>query len=83
MTTQINATQMQQGDVISFYGAEFILGEVKSCNVGTKEEVYWAKGVCLNPPTEMLNDYYFYDAATGEYAWQFQGNANRQLTKLN
>lgn len=83
MQTQINATQMQQGDVISFYGAEFTLGEVHSVHVGTEEEVYWAKGVTTNPPAEMLNDTYFFDAMTGEYSWQFQGNARRTLTKVN
>jgi hypothetical protein len=83
MNTQINATQMKQGDVISFYGAEFILGEVKSRNVGTEEEVYWARGVCINPPVDMLNDYYFYDPLTKEYAWQFQGNSYRTMIKAN
>ena len=83
MNTQINAAQMKQGDVISFYGAEFTLGEVKSKNVGTEEEVYWAKGVCNNPPENMLNDFYFYDKNTGKYTWQFQGNSYRTMIKTN
>jgi hypothetical protein len=83
MTTQINATQMKQGDLISFYGAEFILDEVKSTGIGTKDEVYWAKGICLSPSESMMNDTYFYDAITGECSWVFQGNANRKLIKLN
>lgn len=82
MQVEINATEMQQGDVISFYGALFTLGEVHSCDVGTSEQVYWAKGICTNPPVEMLNDYYFYDNLTGEYSWQFQGNERRTLTKV-
>jgi hypothetical protein len=82
MTIQINATQMKQGDVISFYGSEFTLGEVHSRYVGTDEEVYWAKGICTKPSENMINDPYFFNAITGEYAWQFQGNSNRNLTKV-
>jgi hypothetical protein len=81
--TQINATEMQQGDIISFNGAEFILGEVKNSGVGTDKEVYWAIGVCNNPTKSMLNDSYFYNFKTKQCEWQFQGNAKRKLIKVN
>ena len=80
---QINATQMQQGDIISFDGAEFILGEVKSEGVGTQEEVYWAIGVCNNPTESMLNNNCFYNFKTKQCEWQFQGNAKAKLFKVN
>ena len=83
MTTQINATQMQQGDVISFYGAEFTLCEVKSRNVGTEEEVFWAKGVCKKPSQQMIDAGAYFTDDRINYQWQFQGNANRTLTKVN
>jgi hypothetical protein len=82
MKQLINASEMKQGDVISFYGSEFTLGEVYSRYVGTNEEVYWSKGICTNPQKDMINDPYFFNAITGEYAWQFQGNSNAKLTKI-
>jgi len=83
MTKLINITEMKQGDVIGFYGAEFTLGEVQSKYLGTSEEVYWAIGTCENPSDEMLNNYYFYNPMTKAYTWQFQGNSNVSLTKVN
>ena len=85
METTINATQMKQGDVIRFYGAEFVIGEVYSRNVGTKDEVYWATGTTKTPSKAMLSvpSRYFPKNEAGEYTWGFQGNSFAHLTKVN
>ncbi len=79
----MKATEMQQGDIISFYGAEFVLGEVKSRDVGTEEEVYWARGVCKNPSQQMIDAGAYFTDDGINYAWQFQGNSKRTLNKVN
>jgi hypothetical protein len=82
MKNQINATQMKQGDVISFYGAEFTLGEVfkSKCH---DDDTYYAKGICTKLSAQILNNNYFYNAITGEYSWTFQGNKLATLIKVN
>jgi flavin-dependent dehydrogenase len=76
---RINATEMQQGDVISFYGGEFVLGHVSS-----KDGVYWATGVCKVPSDSMISSsaYFPFDPTLGGYTWQFQGNDQRYLFKV-
>lgn len=82
MEQTINATEMQEGDKIAYYGNIFILGEVKSAYVGTDKEVYWSIGICENPTKDILTNYYFYDTMTKTCKWQFQGNSKRQLAKI-
>lgn len=74
----INASQMKQGDIIQFYGAEFTLGEVFN-----RDGVYWSEGKSSNPSDAMLSaPYYFPKDDNGLYIWKFQGNELRQLTKI-
>jgi len=74
----MKATEMKQGDVIRFYGADFILGEVFN-----REGVYWSEGKTLKPSEAMLSaPYYFPKDDNGLYCWKFQGNKLRELTKV-
>jgi hypothetical protein len=81
--TQINATQMKQGDIIQFYGATFELGEVVGKVDRDADLVCAATGICINPSEAMVNNPYFYNALTGVYSWRFQGNKNATLVKVN
>lgn len=79
---QINASQMREGDVIFFEGAEFVLGEVNVSHYDNQLPVYYALGVCNDPSETMINNPYFYNAVTGRYTWVFQGNKRRMLTVI-
>jgi len=83
MENLIGANEMQAGDTIRFYGADFVLGEVTRWTGDDGLEVCRAKGVTENPSDVMLGDCYFYDNMTKQYRWTFQGNKFATLNRVS